>query len=139
MWYCLLILPLIYLGYKRNFKFKIMVLSLKLVLKMMMISLLEYLDPRLTKLNKNKYIVSYVLNKKLYKLHCKVQRGPNSILQVIDQDSNDVTSLFNSWLGPNRDFHNQAYTPKDLEYQELSLLMINGETKVFNEMDTLEI
>ena len=139
MWYCLLILPLMYLGYKKNLKFKIMVMSLKLVLKMMMISLLEYLDPRITRLDKNNYIVSYVLNKKLYKLHCKVHRGPNSILQVIDQDSNDVTRLFNSWLGPNRDFHNQAYTPKDLEYQELSLLMINGETKVFNEMDTLEI
>mgnify|MGYP006252684663 CR=1 FL=1 len=139
MWYCLLILPLIYLGYKKNLKFKIMILTLKLLLKMMVISLLEYLDPRLIKVNKNKYIVSYVLNNKLYKLHCKIRRGPTPVLQVIDQDLNDVTLLFYPWFGSNNDFHKQMYTPKDLNYRELTFQMANGDNKVFEEMDIIQV
>ena len=105
----------------------------------MFIRCLQYFDPRVRKLSKNKFEINYVLGNKLYKFQTKIQRGPENILQVIDKDYNDVTKFVKPWLGPNRDFHNIKYTPLSLGFKELVFQMATGDEITFSESQIIEL
>ena len=137
--YYLLLIPLLLVGYKTNMKFKIMVKAMLLVCRIMFIRCLQYVDPRVTKIGKNKYQINYVLGNKLYKFQTKIQRGPASILQVIDKDYNDVTKLIKPWLGPTRDFHKIKYTPLSLGFEELVFQMATGDEITFTKSEIIEL
>ena len=111
--YYLLLIPLLLVGYKTSLKFKILVKTLCIICRMVLIKCLYYLDPRVRKLEKNKFEISYVIGSKLYKFQTKIKRGPATVLQVVDKDYNDITKLIKPYLGPNRDFHNITYLKKD--------------------------
>ena len=61
--YYLLLIPLLLVGYKTSMKFKIMVKAMLLVCRIMFINCLQYFDPRVRKLSKNKFEINYVLGK----------------------------------------------------------------------------
>ena len=137
--YYLLLIPLLLVGYKTSMKFKIIVKTMLLVCRIMFMRCLQYFDPRVWKLSKNKFEINYVLGNKLYKFQTKIKRGPATVLQIIDKDYNDVTKLVKPWLGPNRDFHNIKYTPATLGFEELVFQMSTGEEKTFSKSEIIEL
>ena len=139
MLYCLLIIPLLYFGYHKSIRCKIMILSMQLFFKMLLLSLIERFNPRLYKIDKNKYRVSYVIGRNIYNFTTIIPRGPRHVLQISDQDCNDVTSLVYPWVGPNSDFHKCAYTPGELGYTELTFQLSNGGEKIFHKSEVMKI
>ena len=137
--YYLFIIPLLLVGYKTNLKFKILVKTFVILSRIFFIKCLQYLDPRVMNLGKNKFEIQYVLDNKLYKFQTKIKRGPSVVLQAIDEDYNDVTDLIKPWLGPNKDFHNNKYRPMDLDFKELTFQMATGESVMFEKSEIIEL
>lgn len=100
-------------------------ISLKLLVKSMYIYLCQLLNKSVVKLNLDMYEVNYVIRGKLYKVIVKPKRGYDNILQVIDENSNDVTSNVLSYHGPNRNWHGMNYTPEMLGYKSLTFMTID--------------
>lgn len=137
--YCLLLIPLILVGYKTNLKFKILVKTVLLTCKILTLKCIEYFDPRVSKLGKNKYEIKYIIGNRMYKFHIKKSRGPSSILQIIDENYNDVTKLVKPYLGPNNNFHNIKYTPESLNFDELVFQMTTGDELTFKNSQIIEL
>ena len=137
--YCLLLIPLLIVGYKTNLTLQIIIKSMLLLCKIILLKCIQYFDPRVIKIGKNKYEINYVIGNKLYKFHTKIKRGPSTVLQIIDEDYNDVTKLVKPYLGPNRDFHKIQYTPELLNFDELVFQMSTGEEIIFSKSQIIEL
>lgn len=109
-------------------KLKIIKVCMELVLKAVVINLLQKMYKSIEKVDKNKYILTYYLKGRTYKVVVSTRQGPSKIFQVLDKDDNDVTDVVEPYLGPNEDFHGLRVTPGDLGYDRL----------VFNMSDTRE-
>jgi len=118
----------------RNTQNKILIIwySLVMIAKVIWISILQYTNNTVTCVGKNKYEISYVINRKLYKFHTQVKRGPVPILQIIDHDDNDVTRIVLPYMGPKFNGHTIASTPDILGYRSLSFELSNGESYTCN-------
>ena len=138
MWF-LLIVPVLYLCIRNNSKVKLFIITSTILLKVLWLSLLQKLNKSVTKINKNKYEISYMVGNKLYKFHCLVARGPTKVLQIIDKNSNDVTNIIKPFVGPNYDFHNLKYTPNDFNYNELTFQLADGTDVTFTKLQTLKL
>lgn len=93
---------------------------------------------------KGRYEIQYVLHDKIYRIKTKHKRGPKKIEWVEDETGKDVTERFNSYLGPNEDFHGTPLSPHDLAYKSLrihyrdgSSVYIEGDCKIH--MDELQV
>ena len=137
--YYLLLIPLLLVGYKTNLKFKILIKAMLLLCRIMLLKCIAYFDPRVIKLEKNKYEINYVIGNKLYKFQTKIKRGPSMVLQVIDGEYNDITELIKPYIGPNRDFHNIKYTPESLNFNELVFQLATGDEIMFSKSQVIEL
>ena len=138
--YYLFLIPIIYFVYtKYKIKFKLMYLSIHVMLEILYISLTQKLNKSIKKINKNQYEITYCIRGRIYKIRSNIQRGPSQILQIIDENSNDVTAEIEPYMGPNYDCHKSTYTPLDFNKQELIFNLSSGQTKVFNASDNIRI
>jgi hypothetical protein len=124
---------------QHNSKFIITFISLQMVAESLYNSLIQYLNNSVIKLNKNTYIVSYVINGKLYKTVVVPKRGPLPVLNVIDENNNDISDIILPYLGPNNDWNKYKFTPSFFKSKQLTFELLNGEIKIFNENEVIEI
>jgi hypothetical protein len=110
--------------------------SLKLLAQAFYLSLLQWLNSSLKKIDRNTYEISYIINGKLYKMRVKPQKGPKPVLQVIDECSEDVTTEVLQYLGPNYDWHNS--NPKILGFESLTFECSDGEEAIFTKNETMK-
>jgi hypothetical protein len=79
----------------------------------------------------NKYEISYWYKGQEYKICFPIKSGPKKmIMSVKDENDDDVYDRMFPLLGPNRDFHRQKVTPRELGHRELHFIYVDG--KVFN-------
>lgn len=123
----------------RKISFKSLRIFIKIFFKVIYISLLQKFSKNLIKINKNTYELSYSVNGKFFKYRFKIEKGPSKILQIIDNNNNDVTSKIFPYLGPQYDFHQNKYTPKDFNHSELTFNLFDGHELTFNENDIIEL
>ena len=97
--------------------------SLRLLCRVFYISLLQYLNSSVIRLGTNQYIITYVVNGKLYRLLVKPKRGPSPVIQVINEEQEDVTSEVLPYMGPCYNWHNN-----DMKFNSF----FNSETLTFN-------
>jgi len=85
------------------------------------------------------YDVLYTLNDKLYKIRIHNHRGPSTqkILQIVDENSLDVTLDLKEYCGPMEDFHGIPYTPSVLGFKELTFNLANGISLTFEENEKI--
>jgi len=112
-------------------------ISMKLILESMYINLLQYLNKSLIKIDKNNYSLTYVINGNLYKHRVRIKRGPRPLLQIIDDNSNDVTEVIIPYLGPEYNWHGNKLTPKVLGYKSLAFELSDGTEKICEESQIL--
>lgn len=81
------------------------------------------------KLGRNKYLVTYTINGKLYKMIVIPRRGPAPVLQVIDDEiQEDVSDDVIPYMGPRYDWHNSDITFSELfGRKKLVFELSNGE------------
>jgi hypothetical protein len=113
--------------------------SVKIICRMLYLSFIQYLNTSVVKITKGRYIISYVVNGKMYKMVVKPLRGPSPILQIINDNMEDVTEDIIPYLGPDNDFHKINYNPVFFNYDYLTFEMSNGNQINFSKNDVLKI
>ena len=114
---------------------KICWVCLCMLSKALYLSFLQWVNKSVVRISPNMYEVSYVINGVVYKFHVKVKKGPNSniVIQASDENDEDVTGEFLTYLGPMDNFHGNLYTPKHFGVKTITLNMASGEDRSFEE------
>jgi hypothetical protein len=124
---------------KYNSTIMIKIVSTQMILKSLYLSFIQYMNNSIVKIDKNNYELSYIVNGKLYKILIKPNRGPIPILCVRNENNNDVTNEILPYLGPNNDWHGKEYYPELFKYKTISIELLDGTKKIFNNKDTIVI
>jgi hypothetical protein len=119
--------------------FSIIWVSICLILKMYWINFLQWANKTVEYTKDRNIIISYVINGRLYKLVVKNKRGPNDILLITDENSNDLTDTIIPYMGLNRDWHNRDFSPKFWDKKSLCFELSTGDFKTFNEHDVITV
>ena len=103
--------------------------SFKIVCSLFYLSFIQYMNNSMIKLGKNKYLVTYTIKGKLYKMIVVPRRGPAPVLQVIDDEiREDVSDEVIPYMGPQYDWHNSDITFSELfGRKKLVFELSNGE------------
>jgi predicted transport protein len=112
-------------------------ISIKLLMESLYISLLQYLNKSLVQIDRNTYVLTYLINGNLYKHMLKIRRGPKPVLQIIDEKSYDVTEVIFPYLGPSYNWHGNELTPSTFGYKTLTFELSDGTEKVYNEKEPM--
>lgn len=115
----------------------IVLVSLKMILKALYISLIQYLNQTIIKLDKNMYEKTYVVNGKMYKMIIMPSRGPSPVLQISNEKNEDVTEDILAYLGPEHNWHYTYFTPKFFNYESLTFQLSDGTELTFHDRDTI--
>jgi hypothetical protein len=113
--------------------FRILFISLCMILKLMWIYIIQYCNSTVTLTKDNKYIITYVIKGKTHKMVVTCNRGPSKVLLVYDENQKDVSNVVFPYLGPEENFHSCLYTPKFWNKKELIFELSNGSEKIFTE------
>ena len=113
-------------------------ISIKMILQVLYISLLQYLNNTVVKLDKNTFQITYVIKGKIYKMILIPNRYPTKILDIRDEYDNDLTEDILSYYGPNYDWHNISFIPQFFNCKQLIFQLDDGTEKIFNEIDYIE-
>lgn len=66
--------------------------------------------------------VDYFYKGRKYRIHLKDSIKEHVSLNVYDEKGREITETFMEYLGPDYDFHNREYTPKQLGYSRLVII-----------------
>lgn len=119
--------------------FIVTMISIKMLLQALYQSIIQYLDNSVKKIDKNKYELRYTINGKLYKMIITPVRGPIPIVSVKNEKNEDITDEVIPYLGHKNDWNGYKYYPIFFNSTELKIELINGETKIFNNSETIII
>lgn len=124
-----------------NYKgfFTILWVSVCMIGKALWLTFLQYINSTIQKLDGNKYLVTYVIKGKTYKMIVKPTRGPRKVLMVSDEKQQDVSSLVFPYLGPEENFHGEVYTPSFFDRDELIFELSSGVEKIFKKDDNISL
>jgi hypothetical protein len=113
--------------------FKIFCISLWMIIKVIWMYIIQYLNSTVTQIEFNKYIITYVIKGKTYKMIVKCNRGPSKVLLICDENQKDMCDYINPYLGPEENFHGNLFTPKFWNKKELIFELSDGSEKIFSE------
>jgi len=108
-------------------------ISCKMIAQAMYLSLVQYMNNSVKKLDKNVYEVSYQIKGKSYKMIVTPDKGPAKILQISNDSEIDVTNRVLPYLGPNYNWHGTKLTPKFFGYTSLTFELYDGGEKTFTD------
>jgi hypothetical protein len=119
---------------------KILWVTFCIILKTFYVSLCQYFNRSVRRVDKNTYEVCYAINGILYKMIVKPKRGPKCIIEAVDEDDNDITHDLLSYMGPMDNFHGGTeITPKFLNKQKVTLNLTNGNEITFEGDDVIKM
>ena len=120
----------IYYNYPRGIALKLQILYiLSIFIYSIRTKFYQNLNKNVQQISKNKYIVTYMISGKIYKMIVSKVRGPSDILQIIDNNSNDITSVIEPFMGTHGNFvHGDILTPADFGEEEFIMNMSDGDT-----------
>lgn len=114
-------------------------ISIKMIIQALYLALIQYLNNYVKKLDKNTYLVEYIIGGKIYKMIVLPKRGPNTILQIRDHTEKDITDEILPYFGPNYDWHNVSVIPQFFNCEKMTFELDDGTQKIFNELDYIDI
>jgi hypothetical protein len=103
------------------------------------VSIIQYMNSTIIKLDKNTYKVTYVIKGKTYMLVVKPTRGPRKVLLVSDETQTDVSNEIFPYLGPKENFHGEIYTPHFFKKKELVFELSDGTERKFLLDDNIDL
>lgn len=117
----------------KNYKgiFRILYISISLIIKALWINIIQYMNNTIIKIDKNTYIITYVVNGNIYKMKVTKLRGPSKVLMVTDENNEDVSDIIIPYMGVEQNFHNNKYKVDFFKRKELAFQLSNGDEKVF--------
>ena len=106
--------------------------SLCIICKTFYISICQYLNRSIRRIDKNTYEISYTINGILYKMIVKPKKGPKCIIEAVDENDNDMTHLLLSYIGPMENFHGVKITPKFFNKEKIIFSLSDGNERSFH-------
>lgn len=104
------------------------------------ISFFQKYNLNVIKKDRGNYEINYVIDSKIYSLRVKKKKGPNDIIFATEtkiengeEVSNDISDKLLSYMGPNEDFYGVPTTPSELGFENITLILSNGEERTFDE------
>ena len=113
--------------------------TFQIISKMLWLMFLQWLNNSVEKVDRKTSVLTYVYAGKRYKLFIKPKRGPCPILQIIDENSEDVTEHVLPYMGPKYNWHGEKLSPKTLGYKTLTFECSNGKSLIFKNEEICEI
>lgn len=86
------------------------------------------------KIDRNLYEVSFVIGSKVYKMFVNHSREPSDILQIIDENNEDVTEIYEP-------FFNYTYiqiSPEQFGHDNIEIMYSDGESKEYKKNEKLD-
>jgi len=123
--------------HKKISKCRILCVTFGIIFKTIWLTLLHKIHKNVKKIGRNTFEITYCVNGKIFKMVIEVKRGPGSVLQVIDENSEDVTEKVESYLNCN-DVIIKKVSPVDLDFNSLTINFSNGESKTYEEIEKIE-
>jgi hypothetical protein len=110
--------------------------SLGMIAKMYWMNFVQWTDNSLERLDKNRVVISYIINGKLHKIIVRNKRGPENVQMVLDETSTDVTDEVLPYIG-----HNDSWelSPSFWKKEKLAFHLSTGEIKTFSENQTITV
>ena len=136
------IIGVIYQNYPKNLSYKNQLIY---IISFIIFSVVSNFKKKINEMNvkqvgKNKFIVSYEINGKKYKMVVVPKRGPSDILQVLNKDSVDITNKLEPYIGTKYNFiHNELLTPEFFEEEEITINLSDGNCLVFGKDSTIVV
>lgn len=113
-------------------KFWVVILSIKIVLSTLYLSLVQYMTNSVRRIDSKTYEITYTIEGKVYKLVTKVRRGPAPITAATDGYSNDLTDVILQYLGPRYDWHGNEFSPQFFGVDTLTFRLQDGSFATFS-------
>ena len=110
---------------------KIALKSMKIMLDTLYLSLIQYLNSSVRRIDRKKYEISYTIEGRTYRYVARASRGPQPVDIVLDETGNDVTEAVLQYLGPRRDWHGDRLTPASFGANALVFYLQEGEQITF--------
>lgn len=108
--------------------------SAGMVLEMWWIDFLQFLNGSIQEFpSKNKAIITYTLHEKKYRFPVHIEKGPNDIEEILDQDGVEIAKDILPFYGPGKDWHGLSLTPEFFGKKSLTFLFLDGNSKTFSE------
>ena len=122
---------------KNKNKNKIIIQSLIIVFKVLKVSIIQKMYNNVSLLNKNTYIIQYVIAGKLYKNVIIPYRGPCPILQISNENDDDLTDIIMPYSGNCYDF--QMLKPSFFSCEKLIFQLNSGDEIIFEKNEIIKI
>jgi hypothetical protein len=124
-----------------NYKgfFTVIYVSICLIIKALWISSIQSMNNTVIQVEGNKYIITYIIKGKIYKMNVKLTRGPRKVLLVYDEKRDDISDIVFPYLGPEENWHGDIYTPKFFNKNEIVFELSNGEERLFKQNDEIKL
>jgi hypothetical protein len=90
-----------------------------------------------TKCINDKFEIHYYHNNNHYKIRLENSNKDMPCLNVYNENNEDITKIFNEYLGPDYNFHNNIYTPSDMNCKSITILDENLNKTIFEENDPI--
>ena len=107
-----------------------------IVCKLIWLTLLQRINNSVTKIDKNRYMVEFCIKGKWYKQIFATTAGPSSIVQIIDENEDDVTTEVEPYINSLKATSGDINL-KYLNYKTLTFNMADGESKLLTVDDSL--
>ena len=111
-------------------KVSLFVKSFSFFYKIIKISISQRMYNNISKIDKNRYVIEYVIGGILYKKIVIPNRGPCPVLYIINEKDEDITDDILSYSDNNYEFQN--LTPCFFGSKKLTFYLSNGDEKIFN-------
>ena len=122
-----------------NGTYPVFMVSFCIVVKVLWMYIVQYLNSTVLLAEKNKYIITYVIKGKIYKMIVSPNRGPPKVLFIYDEKREDVSHLVFPYIGLEETVNSVLFTPKFFNRKELVFELSIGGEKIFRENEKIII
>jgi hypothetical protein len=114
-------------------------ISIKMIFQALYLAFTQYLTNSVKKLDKNVYLVEYIIGGKVYKMIVMPKRGPNPVVQIRDENEDDITDNIIPYFGPNYNWHMVNIIPQFFKCKKMTFELDDGTQKIFDELEYINI
>jgi hypothetical protein len=113
-------------------------------IKYILTNCLQKYNLNIVKNNNKLYEIFYVIDGNTFCFKVNKKKGPSDILMITTKENNneydlDITDKVLMYMGPNQDFYGIQTNTKDLGYGNITFYLSNGDEKLFNENEFINL
>lgn len=116
---------------------KAFLISCKMIGQLFWVNILHTLNNTMEYPDKHHFILTYVADGRLYKMASARRKGPPLVLMVLDEQGDDVSNDVIPFLGPERNWHRNSFSPAFWKKKKLIFELSDGRSESFNETEAI--